>query len=88
MLRLEKGQFICHSFTGGSVSVRFDGGAVRKFRCSDTSDADTSTIFLNPAGAFVTALKKSSKVTVEAEFFRGSSPIHFRYARAEMAMSS
>lgn len=70
MLKLEKGQFICHSFTGGSVSVRFDGGPVRKFGCSDTSDADTSTIFLHPAGAFLTALRKSSKVTVEAEFFQ------------------
>jgi len=70
MLHLEKGQFICHSFTGGSVSVRFDDGPVRKFGCDDTSDADTSTIFLNPANAFVAALKKSSKVTVEAEFFQ------------------
>jgi hypothetical protein len=70
MLRLEKGQFICHSYTGGSVSVRFDGGPVRKFACSDTSDADTTTIFLRPAGSFVAALKKSSKMTVEAEFFQ------------------
>ena len=70
LLRLEKGQFICHSFTGGSVSVRFDGGPVRKYGCSDTSDADTSAIFLHPAGSFISALKKSSKVTVEAEFFQ------------------
>jgi hypothetical protein len=70
LLRLEKGQFVCHSFTGGSVSVRFDGGPVRKFGCSETSDGDTSTIFLHPAGTFVAALKKSSKATVEAEFFQ------------------
>lgn len=70
LLRLEKGQFICHSFTGGSVSVRFDDGPIRKFACSDTADADTSTIFLSPAGSFLAALKKSSTVTIEAEFFQ------------------
>lgn len=69
LLRLEKGQFVCHSFSGGRVSVRFDNGPVRKFSCSETSDGDTTAIFLSPAASFVAALKKSSTATIEAEFF-------------------
>ncbi len=73
LLRISKGQFVCHSFTGGTVQVKFDNGPLKRFACSDTSDGDTSVIFLRPAGAFIAALKASKTLMVEAEFFQAGS---------------
>lgn len=70
IFQIDKGQFICHSFTGGRISVKFDNGPIRRFGCNEPSDGDTTTIFVEPAGPFLTALRKSSTVTLEAEFYQ------------------
>lgn len=70
LLHIDKGQFVCHSFTGGTVAIKFDDGPIQRYGCSEAGDGDTSTIFLDGAAGFVSRLKKSSTMTVETEFFQ------------------
>ena len=70
-LTIEKGQFLCNGFTDDSyVSVKFDDGPIQRFTCASASDGSSDGAFIRNAGRFVTALKASKKVIVEAEFFQ------------------
>ncbi len=69
-LRVSKGQFLCNSFSNSSVAVRFDGGPIKQFSCSDTADGSSDTIFLNGESKFVSELKHAKHVTIEAMFFQ------------------
>jgi len=70
IFQVDKGQFVCHSYSGGQIAVKFDNGPIRKFGCNDPNDGDTSVIFVEPPGSFLAALKRSSTVTLEAEFYQ------------------
>ena len=49
MLSVTKGQFMCHSFTGGHISVKFDNRPIEKFGCTNASDGTSNVIFFkNP----------------------------------------
>ena len=67
---VEKGQVLCNSFSESIVSIKFDSGAVQKFRCTDASDGSNNVAFLLPAGRFLSEVKKSKRAIVEAEFFQ------------------
>jgi hypothetical protein len=69
-LTMDKGQFICHSFTGGHVSAKFDNGPIKRFRCNEPSDGTTGVLFIEPASSFIADAKRSKKLVLEAEFFQ------------------
>lgn len=64
------GQFLCNSYSGGHVSVKFDGGPIERYSCSEPSDSSTGVIFVNSEQKFVTKLKAAKRVIIEAEFFQ------------------
>jgi hypothetical protein len=70
MVRISKGQFVCHQFTGGHISVKFDDGPIQKFGCTDAADGSSNVIFLEGAKRFLAELKRSKRAVIEAEFFR------------------
>lgn len=70
MIGVDKGQFMCNSFSGTSINVKFDDGPIQRFNCTDTSSGEANTIFLTNPRRFLTALKASEKVIVEAEFYQ------------------
>ena len=67
----EKGQVLCHSFGNSYVSIKFDEGPIRKFRCTGSSDGSSNVAFLNDARGVLAGLKRSKRAVVEAEFFQG-----------------
>jgi len=69
-LVISKGQFLCHSFSNQKITAKFDTGPIRTFSCTDASDGSSNVAFVLPAGAFISALRRSQKVVVEAEFFQ------------------
>ena len=70
MLRVSKGQFICSPSSGCTIRIRFDDTKAETFECSEPSDYDPTTLFINSASRFIKKCKNSKKMIVEAEFYR------------------
>ena len=69
-IKVDKGQFLCNGFSGTSISVKFDDGPVQQFSCTDSSSGETEYAFITNSQRFLTALKGSERVMIEAEFFQ------------------
>jgi hypothetical protein len=65
-----KGQVLCHSFSDGYVSMKFDNGPIQKFRCTGSSDGSSETAFIEDEGRALAALKRAKRTIVEAEFYQ------------------
>jgi hypothetical protein len=77
ILSIDRGQFICH-VTGCSVIVRFDNASPRTFSAVDGEDHSTTVIFIKDYDRFLTALKTSKIVIIEAVFYHeGAQQIAF-----------
>lgn len=70
MVRIDSGQFLCPSYDGCRVNVRFGSGRVQRFGANGPSDHSTNVLFLDNASGFIAALKKAPTVSVEAEFYQ------------------
>ena len=70
LVGVPSGQIICNAYTNSHVSVKFDGGPIRRFGCNDASDGSDNMVFIEGAKGFLASLKNSKKVVVEAEFFQ------------------
>ena len=73
LLSISSGQFLCNSFSNSTITVKFDDGPLRKFGCSDTSDGDSTVIFVESPKTFLKGLRKAKKTTIEADFFQEGS---------------
>lgn len=67
---VEKGQVLCSSFSESYLSIKFDGGPIQKFRCTDASDGSDNVAFISDEHRVLAELKKSKRAIVEAEFFQ------------------
>jgi hypothetical protein len=70
MLAIDSGQFVCHSFTGGRVAIKFDDGPVRDYTCNEAADGDTTTIFLGSEQELLSQLRRSRTMMLETEYFQ------------------
>ena len=66
----EGGQFMCRSYDGCTVKVRFDDGAVQTFSAASASDGSSDVIFITNAPRFAAALRRAKTVRIEAEFYQ------------------
>jgi len=64
------GQFLCNSYNDDTVAVKFDSGPIQRFSCSEPDDATTGVLFINSEARFVSKLKSSKRVIIEANFFQ------------------
>lgn len=62
-----KGQFTC-SYDGCSIRVKFDDGKVQKFYAQSGESPDS--LFLSNVKGWVSQLKKSERLMIEADFFQ------------------
>jgi hypothetical protein len=69
MLRVERGQFLCHQ-DDCSVTVRFDDGKPQVYSGVGPEDLSSDVIFLHNYSRFVSNLRKAKKLQVEAQFYR------------------
>lgn len=74
-VKIDKGQFTCHSYTRCRILVRFDDRPPIKFRGSEPADNSSDLIFLEPEKQFIKELKKSKTVAIELPFFQEGSRI-------------
>lgn len=70
MFFVDEGQILCHSFSDGHVSVKFDDQPIKRYSCTGASDGSSDVAFINNESGFLANLKKAKKVIIEAEFYR------------------
>jgi hypothetical protein len=69
MLIIARGQF-ASTYTSDYVTVRFDGGPLEKFAITAAANGQSNRVFINEYGRFVNQVLRSSRVLIEATFFR------------------
>ena len=71
LLRLDRAQFLCHTFDDSCrVTVRIDGGKPQTFRAVGPADHSTETLFIRGYDQLLSQLRKAKKLQVEAMFYR------------------
>jgi hypothetical protein len=69
LIKVSKGSFIASLMNNQTVKVKFDEGNSKEYIYCSTTDGSAETIFINDAESFLTDLKKSKKLIVQATFF-------------------
>jgi len=69
MLMIDKGQFIVTT-DGMDIQVRFDDKKAQTFRCSQLSNGDINKVFINSDNKFISLLKSSKIVIIQAPFYQ------------------
>jgi hypothetical protein len=69
-LSINHGQFMCASYIGCRVRVRFDGGSIITMPASAAGDGSTNLIFIRSYRTVVRSLRNSKRVIVEAAFYQ------------------
>lgn len=75
ILSIERGQFLCSSFDGCTVLVRFDGGKATTWSAAEPADHSTTTLFIRNSQTFVTKLRKAKTVRLAARFYQEGEPV-------------
>lgn len=75
MLMVSKGHFLCRSYDGCSVSVKFDDGPATRYHANEPSDHSTEVLFLSSEGKLISAIKKSKVTRIEAGFYQEGSRV-------------
>lgn len=70
IVSIDKGQFLCNSYSGCKVSVRFDNSKPIRYNATEPSDYSSTYIFIRNYKSFVSRAKKSKKIYIEAEFYQ------------------
>ena len=78
-LKVETGQFFGSDYYGTDhINVKFDDGAVRKYKFNESSDGASDIIFISKAKDFLSHLKKAKVILIEAPFYdEGIQRFHF-----------
>lgn len=75
ILRIERGQFLCHSFDDCSVLVRFDDGQAQKYSASPAADNSTEQIFIRNYPRFVGNMLKAKRVRISTKVYQEGEPV-------------
>lgn len=69
MVQIQRGQFLC-GIEECAINIRFDSGPVQQFSASGPTDHSTTLLFINGAPRFISLLRKTKAVRVEATFYQ------------------
>lgn len=77
ILQIDKGQFMGDVY-GATIRVRFDTNKPEQYYCLKSSDNDPAVLFISSANKFISKLKKSNKVLIEAVIYQdGTQQLEF-----------
>lgn len=75
ILSVDRGQFLCHSYDGCVVLVRFDDQEAQRYSANGPSDNSTTSIFIRDYSRFFKNMTKAKRMRIAAEFFQQGSPV-------------
>ena len=62
-------QFICHSYRNDTVSVKFDDGPIKEWKCGEAEAGSSEIVFLLNQKAFLDQIQKSKIMIIEVEVY-------------------
>lgn len=68
MLKIDNGQFMT-DYDGTAIAVKGDNNPIQHFTGMESDNGSTTVLFIEPASRFISLLKKSKHITVEAPFY-------------------
>lgn len=63
------GQFLCRSYQGDTLSVKFDDGPIQTWPCNEADAGTSDIVFFNREQSFLSQLRGSRRLIVEAEMY-------------------
>ena len=75
ILSLERGQFLCSSYEGCSVLVRFDDAAPQEFSAGGPADNSTEVLFIRNYSRFISQMQKAKRVRISASVYQEGNPV-------------
>ena len=75
MLSIDKGQFLCRSYNGCKVLVRFDEADAVSYSAAKPQDHSSNIIFIKNYSKFAGSMLKAKKVRISADVFQEGSPV-------------
>jgi hypothetical protein len=69
----DRGQILCRSYDGCTISVKFDEGAVQRFSAVGPSSLDSDMVFLTNTSRFIRSAQSAAVTRVELEFYEAGS---------------
>lgn len=75
ILSIEKGQFLCSSYDGCSVLVRFDDEKAIKYAAASAADNNTEVLFIRNYARFFGGMLKAKRVRIAASVYQQGEPI-------------
>jgi hypothetical protein len=77
ILLIDKGQFVS-GVDGTTIKARFDKNKPEIYECSESTDYNSRVLFINSASRFISKLKKSKKLIIEATLYQdGNQQLEF-----------
>lgn len=70
LVGVPSGQIMCNTYSNSYINVKFDDGPIERFGCVDASDGTNNMVFVEEENNFLSKLRKSERVVIEAEFFQ------------------
>jgi hypothetical protein len=67
---VSKGHFLCTSYDGCNVLIRFDDANPRKFSANAPADRSITTLFIRSSSALIKSLKSADVMRISAEFYQ------------------
>lgn len=78
------GQFVCRSYSGDEITVKFDDGPLETFRCNEASSGSNNVIFIGNPARFVSKVKTAKTMMLEAPVYEsGNVQVTFDVAGLE-----
>lgn len=75
ILTIERGQFLCPSYEGCTVLVRFDDGKAARFAAGGADDNSTTALFIRNYSQFVARMEKAKRVRISVNVYREGAPV-------------
>lgn len=72
---VDKGQILCRSYDGCSISVRFDSAKPMTFSAIPPEDHSSDTLFLQNAQRFIASARKAKRILVQLTFFHSGTQV-------------
>lgn len=75
ILRIEKGQILCHSYGDCKINVKFDDGKVTRYDGNPPEDNSSEVVFIPAFGTFMKRLPGAKSLKIEVSIYQGGNQV-------------
>lgn len=75
IVSVNKGQILCRSYDGCTVSVRFDSAKPAAFSASPSADHGSDTIFIRNSRRFIESARRAKRILVQMTMYQAGEQV-------------